>query len=253
MTVHLLDRNSWQALDLPRLGWVVPREQFVGLVVHHTVMILGDTDADGYANGDLDDIRAYMQHLQGTVRPDLGADIPYSWVIFEGATDNDAIICEGRGFERTGAHTAGYNSTRWGCALAGDYTYRRPSPGQMAAIRYLGSLLADPAGAVPTLGHRDTVPTQCPGNMTYPLLVQVQPPFFAIQEDDMTLDEFAAGTGLMRDPDNPHSPVLGVMLLEDLTPVRFKWYPYAEAVKFIHQELKMARLADAGARAILEG
>lgn len=186
--ITFLSREQWSALSLPRLGVVVPVTQFVGLVVHHTVMVLGDYNANGYRYGDLDDIGVYMRHLQGTARPDLGTDVPYSFVAFEGTNDDDAVICEGRGFYRTGAHTAGFNSTRWGCALAGDYTHTAPSRGQWTALNWLGLQLADPINAQKTLGHSDTVATQCPGLSAYPQLHMAQPPFTIIEEpkeDDM--------------------------------------------------------------------
>jgi hypothetical protein len=197
-TVQWIDREAWGAAPLPRLGHVVPHEQFIGLAVHHTVTVVADVDRDGFIDGDLDDIATHMRHLQ-TVRPDLGADVPYSFVVFPAGTDDSAVVCEGRGWGRTGAHTAGHNSTRYGVAFAGDYTDRAPTPGMVAAVRWLGSLLADPAGAAITLGHRQTYPTACPGEAAYPLLVHMQPPFGtetpAPQEDpDMQLtDQTTAG------------------------------------------------------------
>lgn len=185
-SVRWVDRDGWGAAPLPRLGHVVPHEQFVGLAVHHTVTVVVDVDRDGFVDGDLDDIAAHMRYLQ-TVRPDLGLDVPYSFVVFPGPDDDASVVCEGRGWGRTGAHTAGHNSTRYGVAFAGDYTTRAPSPGMVAAVRWLGSMLADPAGAEVTLGHRQTYATACPGDAAYPLLVHMQPPFggeiTASQED----------------------------------------------------------------------
>lgn len=175
-TVQWIDREAWGAAPLPRLGHVVPHEQFIGLAVHHTVTVVADVDRDGFVDGDLDDISAHMRYLQ-TVRPDLGLDVPYSFVVFPGATEDAAVVCEGRGWSRTGAHTAGHNSTRYGVAFAGDYTNQAPTPGMLAAVRWLGSALADPGGAALTLGHRQTYPTACPGDAAYPLLVRLQPPF----------------------------------------------------------------------------
>ena len=189
--ITYLRRDQWGAYDhLARLGWVVPITQFVGLVVHHTVIVMHDYDADGYHYGDLDDISAYMRYLQGAARPDLGSDVPYSFVLFEGENDDDVVICEGRGFYRTGAHTIGYNSSRWGCALAGDYTEREPSDGQWAGLNWLGAQLADPVNAQPTLGHRDTVATQCPGNSAYPLLHLAQPPFTVEEPKEHDMPEY---------------------------------------------------------------
>ena len=71
--------------------------------------------------------------------------------------------------------------------------------------------------------------------------------FPVLEEDDMTPEEYAHSLGLHPDPDNPMSGVYGVMLLEEWDPstghAAYKWYPYSEAIKFIHQEMKMQRLS----------
>jgi hypothetical protein len=146
-------------------GYHVPHEQFIGLVIHHTVV--------GYWGDPI----AYMRRLQ-TSRPDLTLEVPYSFIVMPGATDEDAIIGFGRGWERTGAHTIGYNSTRYGVAFAGDFTEVAPTSGMLAAVREIGSQLADPINAVWTLGHRDTgYATACPGVCTMPHMEELQPPF----------------------------------------------------------------------------
>lgn len=140
--------------------------------MHHTVI-----PYDG-------DPVAYMQRLQ-VARPDLGSEVPYSFVVMPGATDDDAVIGVGRGWAWSGAHTIDYNRTAYGVALAGDFTDHAPTPGMLAAIRVIGGYLRDP---LPTLGHRDVYATACPGEMTYPLLEELQPPFWpaaeTVQEDD---------------------------------------------------------------------
>lgn len=144
-----------------RLGYAVPHEQFRRLVVHHTVVTYWG------------DPVAYMQRLQVS-RPDLGLEVPYSFIVMPGASDNDAVIGVGRGWARTGAHTAGWNSTSYGIALAGDYTEHAPTKGMLEAVRLIGSYIVDPE---PTLSHKQTYATQCPGNCTVPLMDQLQPPF----------------------------------------------------------------------------
>ena len=230
-TVTVLSREDWGADPaLPKLGYQVPVEQFVGLIVHHTVMVLNDTDHDGYSAGDIDDISAYMQRLQ-VARPDLGLDVPYSFVVFEGLTANDAIIGIGRGQFRTGAHTAGYNSTAWGVALAGDYTHIEPTPGMLEAIRLIGRWLADPINAMPTLGHKDTVATACPGALAYPLLDQVQPPFTS--EDDMTLQDLVNAMGPSA---RLHGGFIEIQLVDG------NWYKWGDVVRYTHQEAQAAAL-----------
>lgn len=67
-------------------------------------------------------------------------------------------------------------------------------------------------------------------------------PVIEMEEEDVTVDEFRKSTGLVVDPDNPTSGVLGVMLLENVDPPTYKWYDFATALIFIHQELKLSRL-----------
>lgn len=159
------------------LGYAAPHEQFRRLVIHHTVVTYWG------------DPVAYMQRLQVS-RPDLGLEVPYSFIVMPGASDNDAVIGVGRGWARTGAHTAGWNSTSYGVALAGDYTDHPPTRGMIEAIRLIGSYIVDPDW---TLSHRQTYATACPGACTVPLMDQLQPPFpVEEEEEDMpTADEIA--------------------------------------------------------------
>lgn len=168
------------------VGHAVPLAQIIGLVVHHTVIVLPDYDHDGMIAGDVDDCIRYMQVLQHA-RPDLGDDCPYSYVVFEDDDPNNCIVAEGRGQGRTGAHTIGYNSTRYGVAFAGDFTLRPPTPGMWAGVAWVGrTQLVDPVHAIPTLEHRDVYNTACPGAATEsPALAQ---PPFTESDNDMALD-----------------------------------------------------------------
>ncbi|MGE4425484.1 MAG: hypothetical protein AB7G37_03415 [Solirubrobacteraceae bacterium] len=183
--VTYLERSWWT--DRPPHGHRVPHSQFIGLAVHHTVFVMADWDGDGILHGDLDDIKRYMERLR-TARPDLGADVPYSFVVFPGATPGDGIVVEGRGPGQTGAHTHGFNSTRYGVAFAGNTMVEAVTPGVVAAFRAVGERLFDPAGAARTFGHRDHGQTLCPGDHLYVELPQLQPPFlpnlFVPEEDD---------------------------------------------------------------------
>jgi hypothetical protein len=175
MTATYLTRAQWGAGPLGA-GHVVPLERIVGLVVHHTVIVMADYDHDGMIAGDLEDAIVYMRALQ-RARPDLGAEVPYSFVVLEGAAELDCIVAEGRGLGITGAHTIGYNSTRYGVAYAGDFTARAPTAGMLAGVRWVGRQLERPDIARPTFGHRDVHATACPGDAAYPQLPQLQPPF----------------------------------------------------------------------------
>jgi hypothetical protein len=170
--IATLSRSDWSArTDLPRLGYVVPAEQLVGAVLHHTVTNYVPTS-------NVDEVAAHMRYLQ-TCRPDLGLDVPYSFAIGEHPDEQSAWICEGRGLCRTGAHTAGLNSTRYGIALLGNYDNRPMSPGMVRAFRTICSVALVAPALVPTIGHRQApgARTACPGGVAFGQLGSLQPPF----------------------------------------------------------------------------
>lgn len=184
-----LARVDWGANPLHvQTGHAIDEAQVVGVVEHHTVFALRDWDSDGILRGDLDDIRRYMRVLQHA-RPDLGDEVPYSWVIFAGTSDDRCVIAEGRGRGRSGAHTAGLNSTRYAFAIAGNTDADQPvTTGMIAGMRWLAAtVLVDPEHAVPAIGHQQAPPyyskganlnaTGCPGRQGMSVLPQLQPPY----------------------------------------------------------------------------
>lgn len=175
MTVHILGRSEWGAGKLGS-GHLVDHHQFKGLVVHHTVITSPPPTEAGVA--------AYMRSLQ-KARPDLGPEVPYSFVVFRAARRDDCWVAEGRGFGVTGAHTQGFNSSRYGVAYAGNAEVDEITPGVLAGYRWVGQHLSVPP--VATIGHRDTKATACPGAHLYALLGQLQPPFE--EDDDVTITE----------------------------------------------------------------
>ena len=186
MSVEYVSRIQWGAGPLGA-GHKIDHGRFSGLAVHHTVAILRDYDRDGFLHGDLDDVIRYMRTLQKS-RPDLGPEIPYSFVVFRGSTDGACIVAEGRGFGITGAHTAGHNSSRYGVAYAGNASIDTMTMGVLEGFRWVGQHLAHPETARPTIGHRDVKATECPGNHLYAALRKLQPPFFSTPDsEDFTM------------------------------------------------------------------
>ena len=111
-------RGEWGAdASLGRRGWVVPVSNWKHITEHHTVII--DNDATPNLWETKAEVFQKMRQLQ-VIRPDLGNDVPYSWVIFLMA-DGTIIVCEGRGLRHTGAHTIGHNSDSQGVAFEGDF------------------------------------------------------------------------------------------------------------------------------------
>lgn len=173
----VMHRDDWGGGPVRR-GYIVPHQQFRGLVIHHTVTIVKDWDSDGIVMGDLDDLANHQRYLQVVRQADLGPEVPYSWTIAPHPDPKRCTILEGRGWGRTGAHTAGLNSSRYGVAVIGNTSSTPITPAVVSAIRFLGAWLADQPTVKATTGHRDHKATECPGATMYAALNQVQPVTF---------------------------------------------------------------------------
>jgi len=181
--LNFFSRDEWVANNnLPRLGAKVERRHRTHVFIHHTVT--PDSDATPNIWEDTGEILARMRKLQ-VIRPDLGLDVPYSFVAFV-MSDGSLAICEGRGEDRVGAHTKGHNTAAIAVSFAGNFedlsvsgadikgkmkllSYflgwlkfdpSHPSYGQFAEMRNLDSL--KPAGRN-VFAHSDIKATACPG------------------------------------------------------------------------------------------
>ena len=176
--VLVLSRDEWGAdPSLPRLGGAVDRSGRTEAFIHHTVIV--DADATPNEWRDLDGVKARMRVLQTIRAQDLGADVPYSFVAFC-MDDGGLVLCEGRGLDRSGAHTAGHNRSALGIAFQGDFEVGPPPEhfdDQLAALgEWLRRLRADegfdrlgshrPPGRQ-LWGHRDAKATLCPGRLLF--------------------------------------------------------------------------------------
>ena len=195
-----LTRKDWGArTDSPRLGHPVNRLNRTEAIMHHTVIV--DDDATPNRWETLVEVKTGMQRLQ-TVRPDLGLDVPYNFVAFH-MEDESLIICEGRGFDRTGAHTRSHNTRGIATAGQGNFNlgqglnpyvdhwsrwwgYQKYDMG----MKNLGSI--HPARGI-AFGHRDLSQTSCPGDNLYAIIPQLT---FKEndEEDDMKLLFYKYGT-----------------------------------------------------------
>lgn len=205
MSLIYLSREAWGArTDIPRLGgpedprgdWgLVPRTRRTHIINHHTVVC--DQDATPNLWESLTEVKARMVQLQ-TIRPDLGDDVPYNFVWFAMA-DRSLLICEGRGYDRWGAHTAGkddnddwHNGAGIGIAAEGNFeNYASDITPWMPALSSfyghlretmpnLGSL--SPVRA-DTYGHIDFAQTACPGWHIYSRLPEIKIP--TTEDEDM--------------------------------------------------------------------
>jgi hypothetical protein len=190
----VLTREQWGAsAEFPRKGSRVARLDRTEVYIHHTVFT--DNDASPNEFEDLNEVKSRMRVLQ-TIRPDLGKDVPYSMVAFCMA-DGQLVLCEGRGLDRSGAHTRGHNESALGIAFQGNFQ-TEPLPrhfdDQLASLgKWLNGLILKEGffnlgrvrpGGRDLWGHRDLKPTQCPGQQLYDKLGLIR-----FVEDEMVMDK----------------------------------------------------------------
>lgn len=191
-----VDRNSWGADEaLPRKGRRVSRKRRTHVIIHHTVLV--DTEDDSPNLWERrSSIYRNMRLLQVVRKEDLGADVPYSFVAYFVKQNDGVIVCEGRGEDRTGAHTKGHNTEGIGISIAGNFDNERvsgiefskrmhllsaflgwlkfnpshPNYGNFRPMKNLG--LLRPQGRQVFI-HKDFKNTHCPGRLLEPYLTQL--------------------------------------------------------------------------------
>ena len=166
-TINYVPREEWDTVGR-KAGYYTGPENFTALVPHHTVT--------GFVLAYYELVIDRMRFLQN-LRPDLGGDIPYNWVVFAGQDDNEAWVAEGRGLGWTGAHTYGYNSSVHAASFWGNSVTDPVSPAVLEAFRFCGRLM--PYATNPTLDHGQypNQGTACAGTKIRAALDQLQPPF----------------------------------------------------------------------------
>lgn len=155
-------RCRWGAA--PYRGHPKPLKLPLGfLYVHHTYVPAPACTDFAHCAADMRSMQRFHQDTRGW------DDIGYSFVV-----GSDGYLYEGRGWHWVGAHTLGHNSRGFGVAFVGNYTAALPTQAALRALRdqlpacalRAGLLRADYA----LLGHRQLVPTDCPGDALFGLL-----------------------------------------------------------------------------------
>uniref|UniRef100_T1E305 Peptidoglycan-recognition protein n=1 Tax=Psorophora albipes TaxID=869069 RepID=T1E305_9DIPT len=107
-----------------------------------------------------------MQSMQQMHQQERGwNDIGYSF-----AVGGDGRVYEGRGFNVVGAHAPRYNSKSVGICMIGDWRVDLPSEKMIAAVESLieyGVRNNIIASNYTLIGHRQTRPTECPGDRLF--------------------------------------------------------------------------------------
>lgn len=193
-------RDQWGADPaLDRRGFPVARHLRTHTIFHHTVMV--DDDATKNVWESVAEVDAQMRRLQ-TIRPDLGLDVPYNFVVFLMA-GGGIIVGEGRGYDLTGAHTHGHNTAGIGVAWQGNFQldpdvvvpYIPDVNGWLAelkrALPNVDSVAPNATRAV--WGHRDFIITGCPGDHVWGHLGDFR--FLESEDDDMPLIRVQRASG----------------------------------------------------------
>ena len=136
-----------------------PRQDTEQIVVHHT----GD-DVD-------DDLSAEDIHRIHLCNGWSG--IGYHYVIRK-----DGSIEFGRPFWAVGAHAEGENLNSVGIHVCGNFEIAEPTDKQIESLAYLIGWLCDKYDMIPNAdhvkGHRDLMPTACPGENLYKILQTIR-------------------------------------------------------------------------------
>lgn len=140
-------------------GHLVPRVATDKIVVHHTGDLVDD---------DLSAERIHAIHLRNG-----WSGIGYHYVIRK-----DGTIEQGRPEWAFGAHAEGDNSHTIGIHLCGNFEYVAPTDAQIESAAYLIGWLCEKYELVPdkehVVGHRDLMPTACPGSFLYERLQDIR-------------------------------------------------------------------------------
>lgn len=170
-TIHYMKRDEWDILGRNNGAYIGP-SHFHALVPHHTVT--------GFVRAYPELVIDRMRFLQ-RLRPDLGIDIAYSFVVFAGADPYEAYVAEGRGIGWTGAHTYGFNSEVHAASFWGNSITDPVEPAIFEAIRFVGRMMIDAGCPVRTQtldhGQWPDQGTGCAGTKIRAGLGELQPPF----------------------------------------------------------------------------
>ena len=145
--MNIVGRDGWGALPA-RSVTRLHADRVKMLVLHHTTGVYAGVGT----------VRAIQRHHMFDRK---WADIGYSFLIAP-----TGEVYEGRGWDRSGAHAKGHNSSSIGVAYIGDGRLPVPDAVKDSVLRL--SVEAERRfGVLRRVGHRDVGSTVCPGDVLY--------------------------------------------------------------------------------------
>ncbi len=192
--VIYLDRAGWGANPAIVGGHLMNgAAEKIEVPIHHTVIIDNDATPDLWETEA--EVKLKMRQLQ-VIRADI-TDVPYNAVIFLMA-NGDIIVCEGRGPNRSGAHTIDHNRGGYGVAFEGNMEVL-PNPQVELYVPKINFFFGwVKAEQLPRLGdfvtghehsawqffpHREVSKTLCPGQAVMAVINQFR--YELAEEEDM--------------------------------------------------------------------
>jgi len=146
--VNIVSRAEWGAVAAKSHS-KLHADRVTMIVLHHTTGVFTGRGT----------VQAIQRFHMGPDRK--WADIGYSFLVAP-----TGEIFEGRGWDYTGAHARGHNSTSIGIAYIGDGRQSVPDAAKVSILRL--SVEADRRfGVLRRVGHRDVGSTVCPGDVLY--------------------------------------------------------------------------------------
>ncbi|XP_071036156.1 peptidoglycan-recognition protein SC2-like isoform X1 [Parasteatoda tepidariorum] len=158
--LEFVSREEWGAREpkhIETMATPVPH-----LFIHHTAM--GECFH-------FESCCKMMQTIQNFHMDDRGwDDIGYNFLI-----GGDGKVYVGRGWNRVGAHTYGYNRNAVALSLMGDFSNKEPSSVMLNTTKSLIHHAMSENYVMENFklhGHRDAGPTECPGTALYNIIKQ---------------------------------------------------------------------------------
>lgn len=187
MTRQIITRAQWGARH--DNGFGPAPLPYSRTYLHQSVTIAPDLvwiDADG--DGVEDDEEKAMRLLEEIGEKRFGGGISYTWCI-----PPSGRIYEGHSVDRQGAHTGGLNDVARAICLIGRYQDDEPTPAQIQSIAWLlqhNVAKGWTKTAALTGGHRDVKATECPGDLAYAAIDDINqlaagPAITDTEDDDM--------------------------------------------------------------------
>ncbi|XP_063410076.1 peptidoglycan-recognition protein SC2-like [Mytilus trossulus] len=155
--VKIISRDSWGARRPASTSTI--HSPVPDFFIHHT---------EGGACTSFSACISQMKGIQNYHMDDANhhwSDIGYSFLVGE-----DGKIYEGRGWNRIGAHTQGYNSRGLAASFMGSFMTHAPNSAALNAVKELiqcGISKGKVSHSYALFGHRDVGSTDCPGTALY--------------------------------------------------------------------------------------